>query len=143
MLKLDFCVVCEKVIYSQEAIASLINLFGKIAIVTPANQEEMPRNAVAPKEWAVFSRWNTEPGDELKEYFVCTQVFYPDQSPFGEVHRSKIAVEPSRPAQLNVQMVGFPIGQAGTYTAKVWVEESARPVTDAIERRIEVEIHKQ
>jgi hypothetical protein len=141
MLKPVLCVVCEKVIYSQDGVASLINLFHKVVVA--ATNQEIPANAVAPKEWAVFSTWDTDPGDELKEYFVCVQVFYPDQSPFGEVGRAKVPIERGKGAQMNVQMLGFPVGQAGRYTVKTWVEENRHTVINPIELKIEVEIRRQ
>src|SRR5579864_4084683 len=143
MLRLSVCVVCEKVVFSQEHVASLINLFTKIGIALPAGAPEIPPNAVTPKEWAVFSSWDTEPGDELKEYLLCTQVLYPDNSPFGEVSKIKMNIERNNRSQVATQVAGFPIGQIGFYTIKVWVEENQRTAVEPIELRVELEIVKQ
>ncbi len=88
MLRPHVCVVCEKVIFSRELVASLIGLFTKIVITLPPEAPEVPPNALTAKEWAVFSSWETEPGDELKEYFLCTQTLYPDKTPLGEVAKT-------------------------------------------------------
>lgn len=142
MLRPYVCVACEKVILAADSVASLINLFNRIAVVV-ANETEFPKNAVAPKEWAVFSIWDTEPGDELKDYTFCNQMFYPDQTQFGEVHRVKMNIELNKRSQVNLQFVGFPIGQAGQYTVRTWVEENQRVVIDPIEFKIELEITRQ
>lgn len=140
MLRPHVCVVCEKVITSMESIPSLISLFRKITLTIPADAPEIPGNAVAPKEWAVFSSWDPELGDEHREYFLCTQVLYPDGSPFGEIARARINVQPNSRANVTVQMVGFPIGQTGDYKVKTWVEENQETVLGPIELKIEVEV---
>jgi len=112
-------------------------------VTIPADAPEVPKNAVIPREWAVFSSWDTEPGDELREYFLCTQILYPDQTPFGEINKIRINIERNKRAQVNVQMLAFPIGQTGSYTVKTSVEENQRTVFSPIEFKIELEIVKQ
>jgi len=143
MLKPYICVVCEKVIFAQDLVPSLISLFTKIVMTVPIGAPEIPKNAVAPKEWSVFSSWETEPGDELREYTFCAQILYPDQSPFGEVNRQKISVEPNKRAQLNYQVLGFPIGHTGVYTIKAWIEEKQKIVVGPIDLKVELEVVKQ
>ena len=133
---------CEKVILAADNVASLISLFNKIVVVVP-DEAEIPKNAIAPKEWAVFSIWDTEPGDELKDYTFCTQMFYPDQTHAGEVHRVKMNIECNKRSQVNLQIKGFPIGQTGQYTVRTWIEENQRVVVDPIEFKIELEITRQ
>lgn len=143
MLKPYVCVVCEKVIFGQDSVPSLINLFTKITATIPVDAPEIPKNAVAPKEWCVFSSWDAEPGDELREYFICTHVLYPDQTPFGEISKNKLNIELGKRAQFNVQMLGFPMGQAGVYTVKTWIEENQRTVVGPLELKIELVISRQ
>lgn len=140
MLKSVIYVVCEKVIIAQDTTPSLINLFNKITI-TPIRGPvpEIPSNAVAPREWAVFSMWENEPGDELKEYILCTRILYPDKSPFGDVSKSKINVEPKKRSQMYIQIQGFPIGQFGFYTVRTWVEEKGQTVVAPMDFTIELE----
>lgn len=142
MLKPYVCVACEKVIIAADGVASLIGLFSKIIIPVPP-ETEIPKNAVAPKEWAVFSAWDTDPGDELKKYTLCTQILYPDQSQFAEVVKTKMKVELSKRSQMNIQILGFPIGQIGQYTIRTWIEENQRRVFGPIEFKIELEMTKQ
>src|SRR6266567_4409707 len=112
MLKLYVCVACEKVIIDQDGVPSLIGLFNKLSL-TPPKDQEIPKNAVAPKEWAVFSAWDTDPGDELKEHIFCIQMFYPDKTQFGEVFKNKMKVELNKRSQVKTVIPGFPVGQPG------------------------------
>lgn len=144
MLRPHVCVACEKVIFSQDSLTpSLISLFSKITIIALADAPEIPKNGVAPKEWAVFSSWETEPGDELRDYFLCTHILYPDDTPFGEVTKHRIHIERNKRAQINSQIMAFPIGQTGLYTVKTWIEENERVVFGPIELKIELEIVRQ
>jgi hypothetical protein len=142
MLRPYVCVACEKVIIAADGVASLIGLFSKIIIPVPA-ETEIPRNAVAPKEWAVFSVWDIDQGDELKKYTLCTQILYPDQSQFAEVVKTKMKTELSKRSQMNIQILGFPIGQIGQYTIRTWVEENQQRIFGPIEFKIELEMTKQ
>lgn len=140
MLKPYVCVACEKIILAQDGVASLIALFNKIILTVPAGTE-IPRNAVTPKDWAVFSIWDPEPGDELRTYFLCTQILYPDGTQFAEIAKVKFNIEPSKRAQMNVQIQGFPIGQAGEYKIHTWIEENNKKISDPIQFGIEVIIN--
>ncbi|HXJ04086.1 MAG TPA: hypothetical protein VNH65_03255 [Candidatus Acidoferrum sp.] len=137
MLKPYVCVACEKVIIAQDGVASLIALFSKIILTIPAGTE-IPRDAVAPKEWAVFSIWDPEPGDDLRKFFLCTQILYPDETQFGQIAKSKFNIEPNKRSQMNMQIQGFPIGQAGEYKIRSWIEENDKKISDPIQFGIEV-----
>jgi|SRR5712692_3373406 len=142
MLKPYACVACEKVIIAADSVPSLIGLFSKIISSVPA-ETEIPKNAVVPKEWAVFSIFDADPGDELKEYTHFVQILYPDGSQFAEISKHKMNIELNKRAQVVVQVLGFPIGQIGKYTVRVWVEENQQKVVGPIEFKIELEITRQ
>jgi hypothetical protein len=142
MLRTYVCVACEKVIIAADGVASLVGLFNKM-ITAVAVETEIPKNAVVPKEWAVFSIFETEPGDELKEYTHFVQILYPDQTQFAEISKTKLNIELNKRAQANVLVPGFPIGQIGKYTVRVWVEENQQTVVGPIEFKIELEITRQ
>src|SRR5271168_644617 len=93
MLKPFICVVCEKVIISNDDVASLIRLFNKITVFVPDGQEPPPSNGVVPKEWSIFAGWEYVPEDVGEEFLVCTDIHYPDGTPFGAVSKSKINLE--------------------------------------------------
>jgi hypothetical protein len=141
MLKPYVCVVCEKIILAVDGVASLIGLFSKILASVPA-ETEIPKNAVAPKEWAIVAIFDPEPGDELREYVLCIQVFYPDKTQFGESTKIKLNVEAGKRTQAFAQVPGFPIGQIGKYTVHIWVEENQQIVVGPIDIQVELEIIK-
>lgn len=138
MLKPVLCVVCEKVLVTKEEVASLIGLFSKIFLQYPP-ETQIPKDAVTPKEWCVFSSWDPEPIDEQAEYIVCTEFLYPDQSRFGELIRTKVDVQPNKRSQVVVGLNGFPVGQFGEYTIRTWVEKNQQLAVPPIEIKVGVE----
>jgi hypothetical protein len=148
MLKPYIFVACEKVIIDQPIPAqpplttgspSLINLFSKILV---DGNVDIPANAVAPYSWAIFSLWDSEPGDEAKSYFLCTALSYPDGSAFGEVVRLHIPVTIGQRSQMIFRVNGFPIGQIGFYTVRAWIEEDQKTVYGPIEFKIELQVNR-
>jgi hypothetical protein len=140
MLKPYVCVACEKVILAKDDIPTLVSLFSKVVVHAIPNAPEIPASAVIPTQWAVFSMWDVEPGDELKEYMICTQMLYPDKSTFGSVARIKLNVEAKKRSQSVMQFNGFPVGQIGLYTINTWIEENQQKVFGPIEFKIDLEI---
>jgi hypothetical protein len=137
MLKPYVVVVCEKVIIAKDEVASLIGLFNKIIMAVPKGTE-IPKNAVAPYQWAIFSSWDAESGDELNEYMICMQVLYPDGDQFGEITKAKLNIQANRRSQFNSQVIGFPVGQLGKYTVRVWIESDNKAAVQPVEIKIEV-----
>lgn len=155
MLTPVICVICEKVIFDQQlgvprapnspevGPASLIGLFGKIYVTIPAGGPEIPPNAVAPREWVIYSAWDPEPGDEERNYFLCAQIFYPNGEAFGPQTRVRMNVALGQRAQTFVRAPGFPIGQAGIYNIQVWLEEDTKKVGTPIGLKVELVIARQ
>jgi hypothetical protein len=141
MLKPYVVAACERVLIDQQSngVASLISLFNKISGAVPANTA-IPPNSVVPKEWSVFSLWDTEPGDEHKNYTLCTQVLYPDRTQFADVGKLRLNIEPNKRTQAIMRFLGFPVGQLGFYTVRTWIEEENKIVVDPIEFKLEVEL---
>jgi hypothetical protein len=139
MLKPYVCVACEKVILATpDNVPSLIGLFSKIVASIPVGSD-VPANAVVPKEWAIYSAWDPEPGDEDREYNLCVQILYPDETQFGDIWKNKIKVETGKRSQVTAQILGFPIGQQGFYTIRVWLEQNGPKVSEPIVFKIELE----
>jgi hypothetical protein len=139
MLKPYVCVVCEKVIFSKEDVASLIGLFSKM-ILKVAKGTEIPNNALMPREWAVFSAWDPEPGDEKRLFVLCTRFVFPDLSQFGDVTKTPMVIESGKRFQVNTAFNGFPIGQAGPCRVVTWIEENEHVAVSPIELKIDLEI---
>lgn len=153
MLKPYICATCERVIIEQivplpgsspipdpTGPTSLISLFSKLYVQANAtgSGETIPPNAVIPREWAIYTEWDTEPGDETKHYELCAQLLYPDGTFFGEQVKYPVNVSLHRRSQVIVKVGAFPIGQAGIYTARVWIEENRQRVSESIDLRIEL-----
>lgn len=156
MLKPAICLICEKVIIDQQiglprlpgavpssGPASLIGLFTKVYFSIPPGAPEIPANAVAPKEWAIYSEWDSEPGDEKRNYFLGAQIYYPNGEPFGLPIKVRINIVLGQRAQVFIRVPGFPIGQAGTYTIQVWAEADEERIGNPVNLTVEVIIFKQ
>jgi len=89
-------------------------------------------------QWAIFSSWDAESGDELNEYMICMQVLYPDGDQFGEITKAKLNIQANRRSQFNSQVIGFPVGQLGKYTVRVWIESDNKAAVQPVEIKIEV-----
>jgi hypothetical protein len=143
MPKLYVFAACEKVILDQASVPSLIALFTKLKLLLPGQLEDVPENAVAPKEWAVFASWDRVPSDEGKIFNQCLQVLYPDGKVFFENRDVKFTIKLGERQHNAVRIVGFPIGQKGDYTIRMWLEENGSVVVEPVEIRLEVEIERQ
>jgi hypothetical protein len=134
-------VACEKVIIGQDSVSSLIALFSKVILNIPVGTE-IPKNAIAPKEWSIFSMWNLDPGDEARDCTLCTEILYPDKTPFHPIPKSKMKLEAGKKSQVGIQVSGFPVGQEGPYTVRTWIEENEKTITGPIEFTVDVEIKR-
>ncbi len=135
MPQLYMFVACEKVIIDDSGIPSLISLFG---IVTLAMQEEIPPNALAPKEWAIFAAWDPEPIDEEREYTQVVQLLFPDGTSFLDRLETKFVMKVGRRQQVKMPVMGFPVGQQGNVTVRMWLEHAGNVVIEAHPIHLEV-----
>jgi hypothetical protein len=144
MLKPILSVACEKVIVDQQqnGVPSLIALFDKMIVAVPKDAE-IPSNALGPREWCIFSKWDPEASDVGKDVAVCTQIFYPDGTPLALPVKVMIKVEPNKKTQAIVRVQAFPLGQKGFYTVRSWIEENAKAVGQSVDFRIELEFSQQ
>jgi hypothetical protein len=118
--------------------ASLITLFSKVGVAVP--EEGLPSNAVAPKDWAVFTLWFWEPMDEGKEFDQLVQVLGPDDILFAEV-KSKFVMEKEKNSRFQVKMplVGLPVGQQGNCTVRLSLMHDGRIVAEPTPILIQIE----
>ena len=123
MPKLYVFAICEKVVMDKDDRASLITLFNQITAQILPTSPEIPPNAVVPKEWWAFSSWETEPEDDGKEYRQMIQLLYPNGEPFGPPVGATFSPSSGKTHnQVAINAPGFPIGQEGPYTLKMWLE---------------------
>jgi hypothetical protein len=121
-------VVCDKVIIDEVGVASLITLF---STVTLSMAGEIPSDALAPKEWAIFAIWDYESADEGKEYNQVVQLLLPDRTSFLERLETKFVMRPGRKQQIKNPVLGFPVGQQGNVTVRLWLEHAGNVIFEA------------
>jgi hypothetical protein len=120
MPHLNAFAICERIIIDAKGIPSLINLFQRIDI--QLQEEPLPKDAVAPGRWAVFSMWQLAPEEVGKEFVQFTKVSRPDQSIFVETMQSfKIESDIDLTVRTFLDLNGIPIGSEGRIWARTWL----------------------
>jgi|ERR1035437_8921167 hypothetical protein len=127
---------CEKVLRDERSGPSLIATFQEIQVGVPEGQE-VPGNAVVPKEWAIFALWHVAESDALSNARQWTEVLWPDGSQFV---KQPLDVKIEKPDWMmnTVQFQGFPMGQTGRLTIRVWIDINGKTATEIAETWITV-----
>ena len=75
--------------------------------------------------------------DVAPTYQQWTEILWPDGSPFL---KQSIDIKIEQPDWMMniIQMQGFPMGQTGKLTIRVWIETDAKPASEIIETWINV-----
>jgi hypothetical protein len=101
--------------------------------------QDVPPNAVVPKEWAVFSKWGVDPDEEGKSYSSLIEMFWPDGTEFA-----KLQLEANQPTVHGMAFVhkfnGFPIGQHGILRILNTLFSDGTVVAGPIEVEVGIEI---
>ena len=118
--------LCEKVIVDERKNVSLINLLQGIEAARQDPSLLMPKNAVSPMPWAVFTLWKPVEGDLGKQFSQIVQVMWPDRSEFKKVSLDFKIQDKNH--QVRVDILGFPIGQVGDVLVNAWIEWDRRRV---------------
>jgi hypothetical protein len=138
-MKLLLLTPCEKVINDPVSGHSLIAIFHGVNLALPVDSEVVPRDAVIPRAWAIFSKWELEPHEERKEYASVVQIYWPNGDDFA-----KHTIVASQPAQngmafiVNIQ--GFPIGQTGKLRVVNWLERDGETISEKNEFSMRVNV---
>ena len=143
-MKLLLAAPCNLVSIDQQLGHSLIGVFHDIAVKVPPDTE-IPANALLPKEWAVFSKWLLSPGEEGEEYFLVSEIYWPDGTMLNQ-----IKVKAPDPNANSITFVlrnqAFPFGQNGKVKILIWIEkedgEGIKLVHESIEILISTKIEK-
>jgi hypothetical protein len=119
MLRPYVFAVCEKVVVDANGVPSLIGLFNRMeAQIVSRPSEPVPANAVSPQEWWIFTSWAQEPEDVGKRFTQMVDVIYPDGTLFQHFDAHFMPEEGKSHHQVRLRILGFPIGQEGTYLVK-------------------------
>ncbi len=114
---------------------SLIVLMENIDVAS--RQEKIPRDAVTPKEWAIFTQWIVSEEEQDKPFVQVVQALWPDGSEFNKtVH--PLSTQRTAVKQINMNIVGMPVGQEGKVTIKLWLELESRPITEAFIKSLNI-----
>ncbi len=111
---------CEKVITDQQNNHTLVIIMQTVAVQFPP-EAEVPINVMMPREWAVYTMWQPEVEDIGKKFVQKLECVSPDgQIPMKAPLPFEIKNDETHRNILNI--VGFPIGQQGKYTLRMWLE---------------------
>jgi hypothetical protein len=110
-MKILLLAACDRVIQDPQFGNSLISVFHGIKFQVPTGAE-MPNDAVIPKEWAIFSKWELLPEDEDKPYTSAIKILWPNGTEFIQYRLA--AAQPTKTGLAFINRLnGFPVGQAG------------------------------
>ncbi len=87
-------------------------------------------NTITAKEWAVFSEWKPEPDDIGKQVNQVLELQYPDGTLSPVRGKVPFTFTNDRPHRNQQNIIGFPIGQEGNYTLRVWLEKDGNPISE-------------
>ncbi len=125
---------CQLVLRDAEYGHSLVAVFHELRLQFPP-ETVIPPNAVIPREWSVFSKWELEEDEEGKDYTSATEIFWPDGTPF-----LKTELKASPPVSNGMAFIFrfgvFPMGQIGTIRISNTLSEGGRLVSGPIETAI-------
>lgn len=127
---------CEKILVDDKGNASLIVLMQNVGV--QVGKEGIPKNAVAPREWNVFTLWQQSAQEDVAKTFrQVIQLVLPDGTEFaksgvefkmeeGKLHQNRITVE------------GMPVGQVGQLTVNMWLEEQTVKWTEVYSHPLKI-----
>jgi hypothetical protein len=144
MARLITLLPCEKVIVDRQGMPSLISLFENLN-VTPSEGEgiaEVPKQTITFTHWAVFAEWEiTEEEVALREAQQVLELLYPDGSAVPIRGTIPFIFQSAGIARNHQDIYGFPVGQEGPYTIRVWLEKDGKPISEVGTRKMRV-IHR-
>src|SRR5712692_9984939 len=117
-------VACEKVIIAEQTHAlSLITVMtgADVHSVNPRETTEMPANAIIPMSWAVLAMWKPSQQDVGESFVQRLEVRWPNGDQFV-VAAQPFSQADDKPHPVYANVIGFPSGQAGDVTIRLWLE---------------------
>ena len=126
---------CDRVIIDKRGAHSLINLMLNAEVQTGTG--EIPRNALAPTQWSIFSMWVPSPEDVGEMFEQVYQVYWPDGEKFSE-SRFEFTQPDETVQQVTFTFYGLPVGQPGKLRIVTWLDKKGYRVSDIVETSINV-----
>jgi hypothetical protein len=124
---------CERVIFDKRETPSLISLIQNMDVafeLTAEGQKIDPKKIVFPKEWVLYSRWESSGEDVGKIFEQTWQIHWPDGEKFAE-HKMmlKPVTQGDNINQSYVQLSGLP-GQPGVIKISTWLSHESQQVSE-------------
>ena len=126
---------CDRVIIDKRGGHSLINLIMNAEVQTSA--EPIPRNAVGPTQWFIYTMWVPSPEDVGEKFEEVYQIYWPDGEKFAE-HRLEFTQPDDSVQQVTFGFYGLPVGQSGKVRIVTWLDKKGHCVSDIIETSINI-----
>ena len=125
---------CEKVIVDKREVHSLINLIQNVEIET---SPDIPKNAVGPNQWCIYTMWVPATEDVGRKFEQVYQVYWPDGEKFYE-SRFEFTQSNQDIQQITFGLTGFPVGQSGRLRIITWLDHDGHRVSEILETSINV-----
>jgi hypothetical protein len=131
---------CDKLIIDKNGAHSLVSIMSNadisIVVQSPAVSEQIPTNAVTPREWWIFSMWEPSSEDVGEQFEQVYQIYWPNNEKLSE---NRIGFKPDERVQYNSQpILGFPVGQSGKIRIVTWVDHHGQRVTEVFDYYITI-----
>jgi hypothetical protein len=135
MAKLLSFLACEKPIIDKGDVPTLVAIMQGVsaALVLPEGVERppIPRDALAPKPWSIFTIWQTEGNEIGKTFHQKNEIVLPDDLPLAQLSGDLKFVARELLNFNYVNLQGFPVGLEGKVNVVVWLENEAGAVVQA------------
>jgi len=144
MARLITLLPCEKVIVGRDDLPTLIALFEYLNIEPSAGQDiaAVPPETITFQRWAVFSEWEIEESEvALKEADQILELQFPDGTVAPLRGKTPFRWQMAGTVRNHQEVYGFPVGQEGWYTIRVWLEKDGKPISPIGTRKMRV-MHK-
>ncbi len=128
-MKLQSLLACERIIEDPSGGPSLISVFTKMSTFAK-NGEDIPSNAVMPKDWAVYTVWSLDEHENRRPYTLRSRLYWPDGNLFADSSIPALPEKADHFLTFTGKANGFPIGQVGHLKIEVWVEKDGAEVSD-------------
>ena len=133
---------CEKVLQDPQSGVSLIAIFQEIKIQITHDAPELPRDAVIPREWLIYSRFDLDMDEEGEEFTAVTTILWPDGALFAT--QSLTATQPTQSGMsFVIKLMGFPMGQNGSVKIQQSVTKGGEIVCGPMETKIKVNVGRE
>ncbi len=120
MAKLVAFFACEKVIFEKQHETPTIVAVVQRVVFQADMPEPIPKDALAPMPWQIFTMWMHDPDEKDKEFVQKSEVTFPDGSP--AIFQASLPFKGTDLYSTNaVRLVGFPIGH-DLVQVKMWLE---------------------